>query len=131
VRIASRLQRCAGVTAAFNLNVLARANRELDARFDLSQFQHRAFYNETAGRVEMHLMSRRRQVVPVSGKKFFFAEGESIITEYSYNTVALNSANWPRGPAGRCANVGRMKMTGSGCTISCHRRRRHIDETVI
>ncbi|MDB6015525.1 MAG: Methyltransferase [Pedosphaera sp.] len=73
-----------GVTAAFNLNVLTRANRELDARFDLSQFQHQAFYNQTAGRVEMHLVSRRRQVIPVSGMKFFFAEGESIITEYSY-----------------------------------------------
>lgn len=73
-----------GVTAAFNLNVLARANRELEARFDLAQFEHQAFYNEAAGRIEMHLVSRRRQVVPVSGMKFFFAKGESIITEYSY-----------------------------------------------
>ncbi|MDB6021734.1 MAG: Methyltransferase [Pedosphaera sp.] len=73
-----------GVTAQFNLNMLARANRELGARFDLTEFQHQAFYNEPAGRVEMHLVSRRRQVVSVSGKKFFFAEGESILTEHSY-----------------------------------------------
>lgn len=73
-----------GVTAAFNLNVLARANRELDAQFELSQFQHQAFYNQAAGRIEMHLVSLRQQMVRVGGMKFFFSEGESIVTEYSY-----------------------------------------------
>ncbi|MDB6108780.1 MAG: Methyltransferase [Pedosphaera sp.] len=73
-----------GITAEFNLNVLARANRELEAGFDLAQFQHHAFYNELAGRVEMHLVSRRQQVVPVSGRKVFFAEAESIATEHCY-----------------------------------------------
>ena len=73
-----------GVTAEFNLNLLARANRELNARFDLAQFQHQAFYNQRAGRVEMHLVSRRQQVVPVSGRKLLFDEGESILTEHSY-----------------------------------------------
>jgi dimethylhistidine N-methyltransferase len=73
-----------GVTAEFNLNILARANRELEARFDLAQFRHHAFYNEAAGRIEMHLVSRRRQVVAVNGTRFFFAEGESIVTEHSY-----------------------------------------------
>ena len=73
-----------GVTAEFNLNVLARANRELDARFDLAQFEHHAFYNEREGRVEMHLVSRRQQTVSMNGTKFFFAQGESIVTEHSY-----------------------------------------------
>ncbi len=73
-----------GVTAEFNLNVLARANRELDARFDLAQFQHHACYNEREGRVEMHLVSRRRQTVSANGARFFFAQGESIVTEHSY-----------------------------------------------
>jgi dimethylhistidine N-methyltransferase len=73
-----------GVTAAFNLNVLARANRELDARFDLAQFQHHAYYNEKEGRIEMHLVSRRRQTVSANGSRFFFAKGESIVTEHSY-----------------------------------------------
>ena len=51
----------AGVTAAFNLNLLARLNRELEATFDLSRFEHRAFFNPAAGRVEMHLVSLEPQ----------------------------------------------------------------------
>lgn len=73
-----------GVTAEFNLNVLARANRELGTRFDLAQFEHHALYNEKEGRIEMHLVSRRRQAVSVNGTRFCFAEGESILTEHSY-----------------------------------------------
>jgi dimethylhistidine N-methyltransferase len=73
-----------GVTAKFNLNLLARANRELDAAFALSQFEHQAIYNQEAGRIEMHLVSRRRQIVPLNGTEFSFAEGESIVTEHSY-----------------------------------------------
>jgi dimethylhistidine N-methyltransferase len=73
-----------GVTAQFNLNLLARANRELEAGFDLSQFEHQAVYNEAAGRIEMHLVSRRPQTVPVDGHRFTFAAGESIVTEHSY-----------------------------------------------
>ena len=73
-----------GVTAEFNLNVLARANRELDARFDLAQFQHHACYNEEEGRIEMHLVSRQQQTVSANGSRFFFARGESIVTEHSY-----------------------------------------------
>ena len=73
-----------GVTAQFNLNLLARVNRELHAGFDLAQFRHRAFYNEAAGRIEMHLVSRRTQRVPVDGTSFAFARGESIVTEHSY-----------------------------------------------
>ena len=73
-----------GVTAAFNLNLLARINRELGADFDLAQWQHRAFYNEQAGRIEMHLVSRVDQLVRLAGHTFEFAEGETIHTENSY-----------------------------------------------
>ncbi len=74
----------AGVTAAFNLNLLVRANRELGADFDLAAWQHRAVYNATLGRIEMHLISAREQTVHVGGREFLFEPGEKIITEYSY-----------------------------------------------
>jgi L-histidine Nalpha-methyltransferase len=73
----------AGVTARFNLNVLARANRELGANFDLAAFAHRAFYNAERSRIEMHLVSRTAQSVRVLGRSFTFAAGESIHTENS------------------------------------------------
>jgi dimethylhistidine N-methyltransferase len=73
-----------GITARFNLNLLARLNRELGARFDLSRFEHHAFYSEAAARIEMHLVSRGRQTVPVDGATFHFAPGEPILTEHSY-----------------------------------------------
>ncbi|MFQ5643214.1 MAG: L-histidine N(alpha)-methyltransferase [Thiogranum sp.] len=71
------------VTAAFNLNLLQRINRELDADFDLQAFSHDAFYNADEGRVEMHLVSRNRQTVTVAGQRFDFAAGETIHTENS------------------------------------------------
>jgi len=74
----------AGVTAAFNLNVLRRINRELGADFDLSRFRHRAFFNDDASRVEMHLESVVPQTVQVAGERFEFAAGETIWTESSY-----------------------------------------------
>jgi dimethylhistidine N-methyltransferase len=73
-----------GITAAFNLNLLVRINRELEANFDLSGFEHHAFYNESLGRIEMHLVSNTSQTVKVEGKSFNFAKGESIHTESSY-----------------------------------------------
>jgi dimethylhistidine N-methyltransferase len=75
-----------GVTAAFNLNVLARINRELAGNFDLKAFQHRAFYNEAAGRVEIYIESRRAQTVSIGQLEMEvkFAEGEQIHTENSY-----------------------------------------------
>lgn len=73
-----------GVTAAFNLNLLARANRELGACFELDQFAHSAFYNAGLQRIEMHLVSRRRQRVEVGGECYELAEGESLHTENSY-----------------------------------------------
>ena len=74
----------AGVTAAFNLNLLVRINRELGGNFDLSHFRHRGRYNPEMGRVEMHLVSDRDQTVSISGRSFEFSEGESIHTENSY-----------------------------------------------
>jgi len=73
-----------GVTAKFNLGILARANRELGADFDLSAFRHRAPYNETEGRIEMHLVSERAQIVHLDSQEFSFEEGEHITTEHSY-----------------------------------------------
>jgi L-histidine Nalpha-methyltransferase len=74
----------AGVTAAFNLNLLARINRELGADFDLRRWRHYAFYNPAAGRIEMHLASMRDQKVTLGGHRFSFAAGETIHTENSY-----------------------------------------------
>jgi dimethylhistidine N-methyltransferase len=73
-----------GVTAAFNLNLLARINRELGADFVLQHFRHRAIWNEPDGRIEMHLVSQKAQVVRLAGQRFSLEEGESICTEYSH-----------------------------------------------
>jgi dimethylhistidine N-methyltransferase len=73
-----------GVTAAFNLNLLARANRELGANFVLPQFAHYAFYNAPQQRIEMHLVSRVKQSVALCGERFTLEEGESLHTENSY-----------------------------------------------
>jgi dimethylhistidine N-methyltransferase len=90
----------AGVTAAFNLNLLVRLNRELDADFDPARFSHYAFYNPVAGRIEMHLVSLAEQDVSVAGQRFHFALGETLHTEHSYkfrcdefSTMARN-AGW-------------------------------------
>jgi dimethylhistidine N-methyltransferase len=72
-----------GVTAAFNLNLLARINRELGGDFDLRRFRHYAFYNASMGRVEMHLVSLVRQSVRVGRSRFDFDAGETIHTENS------------------------------------------------
>ena len=75
-----------GVTAAFNLNLLARINRELDANFDLRQFDHEARFNGETGSVEMHLRSGREQTVSIvdAGVSVQFGEGETIWTESSH-----------------------------------------------
>jgi dimethylhistidine N-methyltransferase len=73
-----------GVTAAFNTNLLVRLNRELDADFDLSAFAHEARWNAEHRRIEMHLVSRWAQEVRVAGRRFVFAEEESIHTENSH-----------------------------------------------
>jgi dimethylhistidine N-methyltransferase len=75
-----------GVTAAFNRNLLARINRELDGHFDIAQFVHEARYNERQSRIEMHLRSRAAQDVRIEalGITVSFAEGETIWTESSH-----------------------------------------------
>lgn len=75
----------AGVTAAFNLNLLRRINRELGGHFPLDAFRHEARYNESMGRIEMHLVSLRDQEVSIGdGHTVQFDAGESIRTECSY-----------------------------------------------
>lgn len=82
-----------GVTAAFNLNILARINRELDGTFDLDAFQHRAIYNERESRIEMHLASLDDQSASVAGRPFYFFAGETIHTENSHK-YTLSSFRW-------------------------------------
>jgi len=90
----------AGVTAQFNLNLLARINRELSADFDVDAFSHRAFYNSERRRIEMHLVSGRRQTVNIAGHVIEFAAGETIHTENSYKYtiesfgLLAQSAGW-------------------------------------
>jgi dimethylhistidine N-methyltransferase len=89
-----------GVTAQFNLNLLARINRELSADFDLDAFSHRAFYNSERRRIEMHLVSERPQKVRIAGRVIKFAAGETIHTENSYKYtiesfgLLAQSAGW-------------------------------------
>jgi len=73
-----------GVTAAFNLNLLSRINRELDGSFDADKFAHEAIYNPEAGRVEIYITSREQQDVSVLGRHFAFERGERIHTENSH-----------------------------------------------
>lgn len=74
----------AGVTAAFNLNLLRRLNREAAADFDLDRFRHEAVWNDKESRIEMHLISTRDQTVHLDGRSIDFREAESIHTENSY-----------------------------------------------
>jgi L-histidine N-alpha-methyltransferase len=89
-----------GVTAAFDLNVLAHLNRTHGATFDLGAFLHRAVWDAAHSRVEMHLFSRRRQVVHVRGEPIQLERGEPIITEYCYKhapeviAALLEGAGW-------------------------------------
>jgi dimethylhistidine N-methyltransferase len=73
-----------GVTAAFNLNLLRRLNREVGADFDLKRWEHRAVWNDEAARMESHLVSVGEQAVHVGGRRFAFDSGDGIWTESSY-----------------------------------------------
>ena len=73
-----------GHTADFNLNLLHRMKKELDADINISEFSHKAFYNEKLGRVEMHLISNTKQGIKINNLEFSFEKGESIHTECSY-----------------------------------------------
>lgn len=93
-----------GVTAAFNLNLLVRTNRELGADFDLSEFAHLAKINPEVRSVEMHLQSKRRQVVNIPGAEIAveFAEGETIWTESSHKYSAGEIVETARDAGFRC-----------------------------
>jgi dimethylhistidine N-methyltransferase len=94
-----------GVTAAFNLNLLARINRELNGDFVLGNFEHSAFYNAPLGRIEMHLVSTVKQMVRIGREFFQFDEGESIRTECSYKYTVDEFANLARTAGFDLANV--------------------------
>jgi uncharacterized SAM-dependent methyltransferase len=89
-----------GVTAAFNLNMLRRLNREAGGNFVLGQFAHRAIWNNAESRIEMHLVSLCDQHVTVAGTGIGFAAGETIHTENSYKhtlrafAAMANAAGW-------------------------------------
>ena len=89
-----------GVTAAFDLNVLAHVNATHTANFDLEQFMHRAVWNAARSRIEMHLVSRRAQTVTVAGHPITFVRGEPIVTEHCYKyappalEAILRDAGW-------------------------------------
>jgi dimethylhistidine N-methyltransferase len=85
-----------GVTAAFNLNLLARINRELGADFTLDAFRHHAFYNRRLACIEMHLISRRAQQVRIGAEIVHFAKEESIRTERSYKYNVEEFRAWVR-----------------------------------
>ena len=93
-----------GVTAAFNLNLLARINRQLDGDFDLSQFSHVARVNREARSVEMHVCSTRRQYVNIPGAELLveFLEGETIWTESSHKYSAEEIFQIARDSGFRC-----------------------------
>ncbi|HST22194.1 MAG TPA: L-histidine N(alpha)-methyltransferase, partial [Blastocatellia bacterium] len=89
-----------GVTAAFNLNLLVRINRELGGQFDIKKFEHRAIYNEELGRVELYLVSLARQTVRIQAidVEVSFEEGETIYTESSYKFDLERLAELARAP---------------------------------
>ncbi|MFL5064454.1 MAG: L-histidine N(alpha)-methyltransferase [Xanthobacteraceae bacterium] len=87
----------AGVTAKFNLNLLARINRELGANFNLKCFEHHAFFNRERSRIEMHLASIKRQKVKVLGETIEFRAGETIHTENSYKYTPASFSALARG----------------------------------
>ena len=93
------------VTAKFNLNLLARMNRELGANFNLAMFEHHAFYNRERSRIEMHLASKKRQRVIVAGESFDFRAGETIHTENSYKYTVETFGCMARGSGWMPATV--------------------------
>lgn len=90
----------AGVTAQFNQNLLVRANRELHTNFVINHFKHDAQFNQVDGRVEMRLLSQQAQTVQLANHTFYFAAGESLLTEHCYKytqtkfLALANQCNW-------------------------------------
>jgi len=90
-----------GVTAKFNLNLLVRMNRELGANFNVSQFEHHAFYNREKSRIEMHLASLKRQRVRVCGETIDFRAGETSTPGTATRILPPRSGPLPAAAAGR------------------------------
>jgi dimethylhistidine N-methyltransferase len=109
-----------GVTAAFNRNLLVRINRELGGTFDIEQFAHRAVWNAAESRVEMHLVSRRRQEVRVAAADLAFTmeEGESIWTESSYKYKPEEIAEALKAAGFRLANQWIDRTDGFALTLA-------------
>jgi dimethylhistidine N-methyltransferase len=105
-----------GLTAKFNLNLLARINRELDGNFDRESFSHRAFYNAERHRIEMHLLSKKRQKVRVAGRAIEFRAGETIHTENSYKYTLEYFTALARGSGWTPVDV----WTDAGANFSIH-----------
>jgi dimethylhistidine N-methyltransferase len=106
----------AGITAKFNLNLLTRINRELDASFDLASFSHHAFYNSERHRIEMHLASNKRQKVKVAGRLIEFRTGETIHTENSYKYTLDSFSALARGSGWTPLSA----WTDAGANFSIH-----------
>ena len=102
--VGSSIYYALGVTAAFNLNLLGRINRELDGDFDLHRFEHVARFNEQARSVEMHLRSRRKQTVtiPRAELSVTFLEDETIWTESSHKYSAVEMLQIAKQTGFRC-----------------------------
>jgi len=92
----------AGVTASFNINVLVRLNRELGARFDLGAFRHEAVWVAEANRIEMHLVSLKRQQVLIKGERLDFEAGERLVTEHCHKYTLESFAELAAGAGWRC-----------------------------
>ena len=105
-----------GVTAAFNLNLLTRINRELAGDFDSTQFEHKAVYNQHDGRIEMHLISKIDQRVVIKGQAFGFVAGESIHTENSYKYTVPGFAALAAHAGFRVQKYGQMSGNTSVCS---------------
>lgn len=105
-----------GVTAAFNLNLLHRLNREAQADFDPDGFFHRALWNAQQSRIEMHLVSKRAQTVYVAGRRIVFAKGETIHSENSYKYAPQDFLSLAEAAGWRGCNL----WTDSACLFSLH-----------
>lgn len=105
-----------GVTAAFNLNLLERINRELQGTFDLAGFAHEAIYNEECSRIEMHIRSRAAARVQVLGEPFEFEQGETIHTENSHKYTVDEFQALARSAGWRSRQV----WTGTEALFSLH-----------
>ena len=107
-----------GVTARFNRNLLSHVNAAVGANFDPRAFDHRAVYNEAAGRIEMYLDSRSDQVVRVNGEEVAFAAGEPLRTANSYKYPRRSSKLRPSAPASNASPYGRTTAATTWC-ICC------------